>query len=60
MEKKIRYDTGKVHRVNLAIISILAVLICGPLIFSRAICSLIGNIVAMIVVVVIDVLTPDS
>ncbi|MFJ7731635.1 methyl-accepting chemotaxis protein [Lysinibacillus sp. NPDC097231] len=37
MEKKIRYDTRKVHRVNLAIISILAVLICGPMIFSKGI-----------------------
>ncbi len=37
MEKKIRYDTRKVHRVNLAIISILAVLICGPMILSKGI-----------------------
>jgi len=37
MEKNIRYDTQKVHRVNLAIIAILAALICGPLIFSKGI-----------------------
>ena len=37
MENKIRYDTRKVHRVNLAIISILAILICGPMILSKGI-----------------------
>ncbi|MGG2081732.1 methyl-accepting chemotaxis protein [Lysinibacillus pakistanensis] len=37
MERRIRYDTRKVHRVNLAIISILAILICGPMIFSKGI-----------------------
>ena len=37
MEHKIRYDTRKVHRVNLAIISILAILICGPMILSKGI-----------------------
>lgn len=37
MEKKVRYDTRKVHRVNLAIISVLAVLICGPMILSKGI-----------------------
>ena len=37
MEKKLRYDTRKVHRVNLAIISVLAVLICGPVILSKGI-----------------------
>lgn len=37
MEKKLRYDTRKVHRVNLAIISVLAVLICGPMILSKGI-----------------------
>ncbi|WP_241774462.1 MULTISPECIES: hypothetical protein [Lysinibacillus] len=37
MEKKIRFDTRKVHHINLAIISILAVLICGPLILSKSI-----------------------
>ncbi|QDQ02928.1 hypothetical protein FOH38_22150 [Lysinibacillus fusiformis] len=40
MENKIRYDTRKVHRVNLAIISILAVLICGPMILSKGIAYL--------------------
>lgn len=35
MELKIQYDTQKVHRVNLAIIIALAILICGPLIISR-------------------------
>ncbi|MFJ5766472.1 methyl-accepting chemotaxis protein [Lysinibacillus sp. NPDC093210] len=37
MEKNIRYDTRKVHQVNLAIISILAILICGPMILSKGI-----------------------
>ncbi|KOS68523.1 hypothetical protein AEA09_08140 [Lysinibacillus contaminans] len=37
MGKKLRYDTCKVHRVNLAIISILAILICGPMILSKGI-----------------------
>ena len=37
MEIKLRYDTRKVHRVNLAIISVLAVLICGPMILSKGI-----------------------
>lgn len=33
--KKLRYDTRKVHRVNLTIISFFAVLICGPIILSK-------------------------
>ncbi|CAM5696953.1 Methyl-accepting transducer domain-containing protein OS=Lysinibacillus sphaericus OX=1421 GN=LS41612_12730 PE=3 SV=1 [Lysinibacillus sphaericus] len=37
MEVNIRYDTRKVHRVNLAIISILAILICGPMILTKGI-----------------------
>lgn len=37
MEIKLRYDTRKVHRVNLAIISVLAILICGPMILSKGI-----------------------
>ncbi|MFJ6210647.1 methyl-accepting chemotaxis protein [Lysinibacillus sp. NPDC092081] len=47
MEKKIRYDTRKVHRVNLAIISILAVLICGPLILSKGIMFLFVGLAVM-------------
>ncbi|OEC01514.1 hypothetical protein GY31_14655 [Lysinibacillus sphaericus] len=35
MEVNIRYDTRKVHRVNVAIISILAILICGPMILTK-------------------------
>lgn len=37
MEKKLQYDTRKVHRINLVIISVLAVLICGPMILSKGI-----------------------
>lgn len=37
MGKKLQYDTRKVHRVNLTIISVLAVLICGPMILSKGI-----------------------
>ncbi|MFJ7913983.1 MULTISPECIES: methyl-accepting chemotaxis protein [unclassified Lysinibacillus] len=47
MEKNIRYDTRKVHRVNLAIISILAVLICGPLILSKGIMFLFVGLAVM-------------
>ncbi|GLC88983.1 methyl-accepting chemotaxis protein [Lysinibacillus piscis] len=36
-----QYDTQKVHRVNLAIILILAMLICGPLVVSRGVLFLV-------------------
>lgn len=35
MQKKLYYDPNKIHRINLAIISVLAVLICGPMILSK-------------------------
>ena len=47
MEQNIRYDTRKVHRVNLAIIAILAVLICGPLILSKGIMFLFVGLAVM-------------
>ncbi|MEK5232167.1 methyl-accepting chemotaxis protein [Lysinibacillus sp. FSL K6-0232] len=47
MEKKLRYDTQKVHRVNLAIISILAMLICGPMILSKGILFLFVGLIVI-------------
>ncbi|WP_107941913.1 methyl-accepting chemotaxis protein [Metasolibacillus fluoroglycofenilyticus] len=47
MELKIQYDTQKVHRVNLAIITALAILICGPLIISRGILFLVVGLIVI-------------
>lgn len=57
MEHKIRYDTRKVHRVNLAIISILAILICGPMILSKGILFLFVGL-AVITLAVCNYLLP--
>lgn len=47
MEKKLRYDTQKVHRVNLAIISVLAILICGPMILSKGVLFLFVGLIVI-------------
>jgi len=56
MEKNIRYDTQKVHRVNLAIIAILAALICGPLIFLKGIIFLFVGLAVIALAICFDYL----